>query len=70
MQTIEEGDIEVIDLWEDGDGNQDVWLYKRPALKVLKELHSDEQLAGQQHFGFNFQAVQELTRFPRSGLQC
>lgn len=52
MKCIEEGDIEVIDLWEEGDGNQDVLLYKRPALKVLRELLSDERLAGCQHFGF------------------
>lgn len=52
MKAIEEGDIEVIDLWEDGDGQQDVRLYKRPALKVLRELLSDERLAGHQHFGF------------------
>ena len=37
---------------EEGDRDQDVRLYKRPALKVLKPLHSDERLAGHQHFGF------------------
>ena len=52
MKTIEDGDIQVLDLWEEGDGDQDVRLYKRPALKVLKELLSDERLAGHQHFGF------------------
>ena len=52
MQAIEEGDVEVIDLWEDGDGNQNVRLYKRPALKVLRAMLSDERLAGRQHFGF------------------
>ena len=30
MAAIEEGDLEVIDLKEDGDGNQDVRLFKRP----------------------------------------
>ena len=30
MASIEEGDLEVIDLKEDGDGNQDVRLFKRP----------------------------------------
>ena len=39
-------------LKEEGDGDQDVRPYKRPALKVLKELLSDERLAGHQHFGF------------------
>jgi len=52
MRCIEEGDIEVIDLWEEGDGNQAVQLYKRPALKVLRELLADERLAGRQHFAF------------------
>lgn len=52
MRAIEDGDIEVIDLWEEGDGQQDVRLYKRPALKVLRELLSDQRLSGHQHFGF------------------
>ena len=52
MAAIEEGDLEVIDLKEDGDGNQDVRLFKRPAGKVLRELLSDPRLAGCQHFAF------------------
>ena len=53
VSAIEAGDIEVIDLGEEGDCNQDDRLYKRPALKVLQEiLFSDERLAGHQHFGF------------------
>ena len=36
MAAIEEGDLEVIDLKEDGDGEQDVRLFKRPAGKVLR----------------------------------
>ena len=52
MKAIEDGDIQVLDLSEEGDGDQDVRLYKRPAMKVLKELLSDERLAGHQHFGF------------------
>ena len=39
MAAIEEGDLEVIDLKEDGDGNQDVRLFKQPAGKVLRELN-------------------------------
>ena len=38
MVAIEEGDLEVIDLKEDGDEEQDVRLFKRPAGKVLREL--------------------------------
>jgi hypothetical protein len=54
MKCIEDEDIQVIDLWEQGDGNQEVLLYKRPALKaeVLRELLADELLAGCQHFSF------------------
>ena len=52
MAAIEEGDLEVIDLKEDGDGNQDVRLFKLPAGKVLRELLSDPRLAGCQHFAF------------------
>ena len=44
--------MEVIDLKEDGDGNQDVRLFKRPAGKVLRELLSYPRLAGCQHFAF------------------
>ena len=32
MTAIEEGDLEVIDLKEDGDSNQDVRLFKLPVL--------------------------------------
>jgi hypothetical protein len=52
MRCLEAGDIEVIDLWDEGDGNQPVQLYKRPGLKVLRELLADERLAGHQHFAF------------------
>ena len=54
MAAIEEGDLEVIDLKEDsdGDGNQDVRLFKQPAGKVLRELLSYPRLAGCQHFAF------------------
>ena len=52
MAAIEAGDLEVIDLKEDGDGNQDVGLFKRPAGKVLRELLSKQRMAGCQHFAF------------------
>jgi len=52
MGAIEEGDIQVIDLWQEGDGRQDVRLFKRPAGKVLRELLADPRLAGSQHFAF------------------
>ena len=52
MRAIEDGDIEVLDLWEEGDGLQDNTFVKRKASKVLMELISDERMAGRQHFGF------------------
>jgi hypothetical protein len=42
MNCIAAGDIEVIDLLEDSDGNQAVMLYKRPILKV--QCHSASTL--------------------------
>jgi hypothetical protein len=52
MRAIEDGDIEVLDLWEEGDGLQDNTFVKRKASKVLMELISDERMSGRQHFGF------------------
>ena len=52
MLAVEDGDIEVINVWEEGDGIQDVSFVKRKVAKVLMELLSDERMAGRQHFGF------------------
>jgi hypothetical protein len=52
MKAVEQGDIEVIDMWEEGDGPQDNTFVKRKVAKVLRELLSDERMAGRQHFGF------------------
>jgi hypothetical protein len=52
VRCLEAGDIDVIDLWEEGNGIQPVQLYKRPDMKVLWELLADERLAGLQHFAF------------------
>jgi hypothetical protein len=46
MDCIAQGNLELIDLWEEGDGAQEVMLYKLLALKVLRELIGDERLAG------------------------
>jgi len=37
---------------EDGNGEQDVRLFKRPAGKVLRELLANPRLAECQHFAF------------------
>ena len=50
MRAVEDGDIEVIDVWEEGDGPQDNTFVKRKVAKVLTELLSDEHMAGRQHF--------------------
>ena len=42
----------MIDLWEEGDGNQPVQLYKRPGMTVLRELLADKKATGLQHFAF------------------
>lgn len=52
MRAVEDGDLQITDLHEDGDGIQDVRLFKRPVSKVLRELLSDPRLAGCQHFAF------------------
>jgi hypothetical protein len=38
MRAVEEGDIEVIDMWEEGDGHQENTIVKRKVSKVLMEL--------------------------------
>ncbi len=52
IQAVEDGDIEAIDMWEEGEGLQDVTFVKRKVAKVLTELLSDERMAGKQHNGF------------------
>ena len=52
MGAISDGEIEVHDMWDPGDGCQDVRFFRRPALKVLQELMGDARLAGHQHFAF------------------
>jgi hypothetical protein len=46
MRAVEEGDVEVIDMWEEGDGHQDNTFVKRKVSKVLMELLSDGRMAG------------------------
>ena len=51
MAAIEEGDLEVFDLKEDGDGVKTSGC-SGAAGKVLRELLADPRLAGCQHFAF------------------
>ncbi len=52
MRAVGDGNIEVIDMWEEGDGLQvqDNTFGKNKVSKVLMELLSDECMAGHQHF--------------------
>ena len=63
MLAIEDGDIKVLDLREEGERDQDVRLNKRPACKVLRELLSDDRTPA-----LRLQSVQEPTRFQRCSL--
>ena len=56
MRAVEDGGIEIIDMWEEGDGDQDVTFVKRRLEKILRELMADERMAGHQHYGFKLQA--------------
>jgi len=51
-RAIEDGDFEIIDMWKEGDGPQEVKFYFRNLEKVLRELMADIRLAGNQHFSF------------------
>ena len=52
MRAIDEEDILIYDMWEEGDGRNDCRFYKRPLKKVLQELMADQRLKGHQHFRF------------------
>lgn len=52
MKAIDDEDILIHDMWEEGDGRNDCQFYKRPLKKVLQELIADPRLEGHQHFRF------------------
>jgi len=52
MRAVEEGEMDILDMWQDGDGEQDVRFFKRRVEIVLRELLADERLEGCQHFAF------------------
>ena len=52
MRAVEEGEMDILDMWQDGDGEQDVRFFKRRVEVVLRELLADERLEGCQHFAF------------------
>jgi len=52
MRAVEVGEMDILDMWQDGDGEQDVRFFKRKVEVVLRELLADERLEGCQHFAF------------------
>ena len=66
---IDSGDSKIISMHQEGDAAQKHELCKRPAEKVLRELKTDIQLAGYQHFAFSVLPAQLLIgegKFPVS----
>ena len=51
--SIDSGDIQIINMTVEGDGDQVLELFKRLVEKVLRELMADMRLAGHQHFAFH-----------------
>ena len=45
-------EMDVHEMWQEGDGEQDVKFFKRRIEAVLRELLADERLEGCQHFAF------------------
>jgi hypothetical protein len=52
MRAVADGEMDIHDMWQEGDGQQDVRFFKRKVEVVLRELLADEQLAGCQHYAF------------------
>lgn len=52
MRAVAEGEMDIHDMWQEGDGPQDVRFFKRKVEVVLRELLADERLEGCQHFAF------------------
>ncbi len=50
--SIDSGDVQIINMHAEGDGEQVLEMFKRPVEKVLRELMADMCLAGCQHFAF------------------
>ncbi len=46
------GDVQIINMHAEGDGEQVLELFRRPVEKFLLELMANMRLAGCQHFGF------------------
>jgi hypothetical protein len=51
--SIDSGDVQIINMHTEGDGEQVLDLLRGPVEKVLRELVADMRLAGSQHFAFH-----------------
>ncbi len=51
--SIDSGDIQIINMHSEGDGEQVLEMFMRPSEKVLRELMADVRLAESQHFAFH-----------------
>ena len=45
-------DMDIHNMWQEGDGPQDMRFYLRDVEAVLRELIADERLEGCQHYAF------------------
>ena len=52
MRAVADGEMDIHDMWQEGDGEQDVRFFKRKVEVVLRELIADERLEGCQHYAF------------------
>jgi hypothetical protein len=52
MLAGSDGEMDILIMWQEGDGEQDVRFFKRKVEIVLLELLADERLEGCQHFAF------------------
>ena len=52
MRAVADGEMDILDMWQEGDGVQDVRFFKRKVEVVLRELLADARLEGCQHFAF------------------
>ena len=52
MRAVADGEMDILDMWQEGDGVQDVRFFKRKVEVVLRELIADARLEGCQHFAF------------------
>ena len=52
MRAVADGQMDILDMWQEGDGQQDVRFFKRRVEVVLRELLADERLKGSQFYSF------------------